>query len=321
MSGLPRWRGWSARCGISARRDIWNRDGTGRAAAKRARVRHCDMDRGRGDELPSWRGHYPPGDVLDEPATMKWGLLAAIVFVCAVALFAALPRSALLGLADAVQYSFDTISVTVLRMVGWADKREEGARGGGAGSGRTVAFDADLSGRARVIDGDTIDVGTVRVRLHGVDAPESAQSCLAAGERWPCGQRATQALVGRIGGRTVDCSERDRDRYGRIVAVCRHGGRDVNAWLAGQGWALAYRRYSWAYVNEESSAESGAQGHMARPVRGALGLASGESACRVPVGGHTRPRTVLRAVAGPRETSATTAVSVSTTCRATGTMR
>ena len=218
------------------------------------------MDRGRGDELPSWRGHYPPGDVLDEPATMKWGLLAAIVFVCAVALFAALPRSALLGLADAVQYSFDTISVTVLRMVGWADKREEGARGGGAGSGRTVAFDADLSGRARVIDGDTIDVGTVRVRLHGVDAPESAQSCLAAGERWPCGQRATQALVGRIGGRTVDCSERDRDRYGRIVAVCRHGGRDVNAWLAGQGWALAYRRYSWAYVNEESSAKAARRG-------------------------------------------------------------
>ena len=127
-------------------------------------------------------------------------------------------------------------------MAGWADEQVEGARGG-AGSGKTMAFDTDLSGRARVIDGDTIEVGTVRVRLHGVDAPESKQSCLAGGERWPCGQRATRALAGQIGGRTVACSERDPDRYGRIVAICRHGGRDVNAWLVDQGWALAYRRY------------------------------------------------------------------------------
>ena len=190
---------------------------------------------------------------------MKWVLLAAIVFVCAVALFAVLPRPALLGVADAMQHSFDTISVAVRRMAGRADKRVEGVRDG-AGSGQTAASDAGLSGRARVIDGDTIEVGTVRVRLHGVDAPESAQSCLAGGERWPCGQRATRALAGQIGGRTVACSERDRDRYGRIVAVCRHGGRDVNAWLVDQGWALAYRRYSRSYVNEESSARAARRG-------------------------------------------------------------
>ena len=190
---------------------------------------------------------------------MKWGLLAALVFVCAVALFTALPRSALLGVADAAQHSFDTISVAVRRMAGWADERVEGARGG-AGSGRAAAFDAGLSGRARVIDGDTIEIGAVRVRLYGVDAPESAQSCLAGGERWSCGQRATRALAGQIGGRTVACSERDRDRYGRTVAVCRQGGRDVNAWLIGQGWALAYRRYSLAYVNEESSARAARRG-------------------------------------------------------------
>ena len=44
------------------------------------------------------------------------------------------------------------------------------------------------------------------------------------------------------------------------MAICWHGGRDVNAWLVGQGWALAYRRYSRAYVDEESSARMARRG-------------------------------------------------------------
>ena len=129
-----------------------------------------------------------------------------------------------------------------------------------AGNGAAATFAADLSGWARVIDGDTIEVGGARVRLHGVDAPESGQSCLANGQRWPCGQRATRALDRHIGGRSVACEERDRDRYGRVVAVCRHAGRDVNAWLVAQGWALAYRRYSGAYVDGEEAARAARRG-------------------------------------------------------------
>ena len=63
-------------------------------------------------------------------------------------------------------------------------------------------------------------------------------------------------LERRIAGRTVVCEERDRDRYKRIVAVCRAGGEDLNAWMVSQGWALAYGRYSRAYVNEEASAKA-----------------------------------------------------------------
>ena len=101
-----------------------------------------------------------------------------------------------------------------------------------AESRRRETIQSDLAGRARVIDGDTIEVGSARVRLFGVDAPESAQSCVAASRPWPCGRQATLALAGRIDNRSVACEERDRDRYGRIVAVCRQGGQDVNAWLA-----------------------------------------------------------------------------------------
>ena len=109
-----------------------------------------------------------------------------------------------------------------------------------------------FTGPARVIDGDTLDVGGVRIRLYGIDAPESKQSCQAGGKRWSCGREATRALAGRIGGRSVSCQERDRDRYGRIVAVCSASGTDLNAWMAVEGWAFAYRRYSNAYVAEES---------------------------------------------------------------------
>lgn len=117
-----------------------------------------------------------------------------------------------------------------------------------------------LSGPAQVIDGDTLDVGGVRVRLHGIDAPESAQTCLAGGERWRCGQRATRALRNRIDSRTVACEERDRGHYGRMVAVCRLGGSDLNAWMVSEGWALAYRRFSREYEAEEASAKAARRG-------------------------------------------------------------
>ena len=126
---------------------------------------------------------------------------------------------------------------------------------GGSEGGRGA-----LTGSTRIIDGDTLDVRGTRVRLHGIDAPESAQHCRAAERLWPCGQDATPALAGHIGAGTVACEERDRDRYGRVVAVCRVGGGDINAWMVAQGWALAYRRYSTDYAAEERAARAAKRG-------------------------------------------------------------
>ena len=119
---------------------------------------------------------------------------------------------------------------------------------------------ADVSGPARVVDGDSLVVSGQRIRLQGIDAPEAKQSCVAADRRWQCGLSATRALKERIGGRSVSCAEEDRDRYGRIVAVCYVGGADLNAWMVAQGLALAYRRYSHAYVDEEDSAKAAKRG-------------------------------------------------------------
>ena len=117
-----------------------------------------------------------------------------------------------------------------------------------------------ISGSPTVFDGDTLKIGAHWIRLHGIDAPEGAQICRADGARWRCGERAAHALAKRIGGRPVACEERDRDRYGRIVALCRAGGEDLNAWMVERGWALAYRRFSRAYVDEERTARAARRG-------------------------------------------------------------
>ena len=74
---------------------------------------------------------------------------------------------------------------------------------------------------ARVVDGDGLKIGRVAIRLHGIDAPEAAQSCPAAsGGTWPCGEDATVLLEALAGGEEVVCTARDRDGYGRVVR-CR----------------------------------------------------------------------------------------------------
>ena len=112
-----------------------------------------------------------------------------------------------------------------------------------------------VEGPARIIDGDTIDIGGQRIRLNGIDAPESRQTCIADGVTWPCGQHATTALTEFIGGAPVSCQEQGTDRYGRMIGKCSVQGEGIEAWMVESGWALAYRRYSLEYVDEEEEAQ------------------------------------------------------------------
>ena len=84
-----------------------------------------------------------------------------------------------------------------------------------------------MTGQASVTDGDTIEVHGQRIRLHGIDAPQSGQHCYIGGKRWRCGKDAVNVLADLIDRRPVTCQERDRDRYGRVVAVCRVAGEDL----------------------------------------------------------------------------------------------
>ena len=121
----------------------------------------------------------------------------------------------------------------------------------------TVARAEPIAGQATVIDGDTIEIHGERIRLNGVDAPESRQLCdRADGRSYRCGKDAAFALADHIGRATVTCERRGVDRYKRTIATCQVRGDDIGAWLVRTGHALAFRRYSTDYVSEEAAAHA-----------------------------------------------------------------
>jgi endonuclease YncB( thermonuclease family) len=117
-----------------------------------------------------------------------------------------------------------------------------------------------ITGRPSIVDGDSFEIGTVGVRLFGVDAPEGRQSCTRGGREWSCGDAAARELRRIVGSRDVTCERRDVDTYGRIVATCRVGTTDLGAAIVRAGFAVAYRRFSDAYLDEEREARSARRG-------------------------------------------------------------
>lgn len=80
------------------------------------------------------------------------------------------------------------------------------------------------------------------------------------GQPWQCGQTAANMLADKIGNQTVTCTTKDKDRYGRIVAVCFAGGVDLNGWIVSEGMAVAYRKYSQDYIGQEATAKKANKG-------------------------------------------------------------
>ena len=106
-----------------------------------------------------------------------------------------------------------------------------------------------LVGQASVIDGDTLEIHGDRVRLWGIDAPESDQLCRnEESDLYQCGRTAATALAGLFYTirRPVTCFPTGHDQYGRTVAVCSLGtpGPDIGQWLVANGYALDWPRYS-----------------------------------------------------------------------------
>lgn len=129
-----------------------------------------------------------------------------------------------------------------------------------AAGGAGLAVADDLIGPAETIDGDTIVMNGEHIRLYGIDAPEKTQTCLANGLPWACGRGSRLFLLAATEGREVRCIGSKRDRYGRLIAKCFVDGRDINAEMVREGWAIAYRRYAKDYVDEEAEAQSARRG-------------------------------------------------------------
>ena len=119
-----------------------------------------------------------------------------------------------------------------------------------------------LTGAVRLADGDSLELGTERIRIEGIDAPELHQNCGASGAEWPCGRRAKEALQKIVDTGEVKCRPVDRDRYGRDVSICEVGGRDLGRAMVEQGFAVAF---GTAYLTEERAARTAKRGIWAGP--------------------------------------------------------
>ena len=119
----------------------------------------------------------------------------------------------------------------------------------------------DFKGRVVVTDGDTLKAKKIKIRLHGIDAPESKQKCIANNQKlYPCGYQSTLFLKSIIKNNTVFCKGKQKDKYGRLIAVCYSGKVNLNSKMVEEGWAIAYRYYSNDYVFEEGLAKKNKKG-------------------------------------------------------------
>jgi endonuclease YncB( thermonuclease family) len=128
-----------------------------------------------------------------------------------------------------------------------------------------VAPAGDLTGQASVIDGDTLEIHGMRIRLWGVDAPESSQLCRGGDSlQYQCGAKAANDLDAFIARRSVNCLPASLDQYGRTVATCSVGGTDLGDWLVRNGLALDWPQYSKRkYLDAQREAEHAGRGMWA----------------------------------------------------------
>lgn len=121
------------------------------------------------------------------------------------------------------------------------------------------ATDQLIVGKASVIDGNTFDIGSRRVRLFGVDAPEAGQVCDYKGVKWLCGSKAALDLAEWMGEATILCRRRGKS-FDRTVASCVKGTVDVAKWSVSQGLSVADTCSSRAYVADQERARSAGTG-------------------------------------------------------------
>ena len=99
----------------------------------------------------------------------------------------------------------------------------------------SIVVSDEVSGSATIVDGDTLRIGSTTIRQYGMDAPETRQTCERAGNSWPCGEESSRKLWLLAGGQLVLCFEIDRDRYGRVVPICRAGDIELGAAIVMSG--------------------------------------------------------------------------------------
>jgi endonuclease YncB( thermonuclease family) len=119
----------------------------------------------------------------------------------------------------------------------------------------------ELVGVPRIVDGDTVVINGTKIRLQGIDAPETEQFCLDDKSHVAtCGKGVRDRLIEKSAGRAWTCRVSGRDRFSRSLANCYVGDEDIQRWMVRSGFALAYRQYSHDYDADEDVAREARAG-------------------------------------------------------------
>ena len=150
----------------------------------------------------------------------------------------------------------------------------------------------EIYGEAKIIDGDTIHIKSIKIRLEGIDAPEIKQKCkkkylkisttpvmkkiinpaivgINFDKDYSCGIVSKKQLAKKINNVKISCISSTKDKYKRYLATCYKKNINLNKWMVRNGHAVAYKRYSKQYVNDENYAKKNKlgiwQGQFIRP--------------------------------------------------------
>ena len=159
---------------------------------------------------------------------------------------------------------------------------------------------AAIVGAARVVDGDTVRIGSVRIRIQGIDAPEMGDSCRRPdGSVWDCGVWSTEVARARFGGRRLVCHDLGERSHDRVVARCMDGTEDFAEVMLQKGAARACARFarqhehSQGYMALEAAAKAAGRGIFDGVAPPRAGFCEERSAQRA-----ERATPVVRAAAG-----------------------
>ena len=124
---------------------------------------------------------------------------------------------------------------------------------------QSFAEEKFIQGTAKVIDGDSIKIQGINIRLIGIDAPEKKQLCFKGDKAFNCGLASKTHLEKLIKQErnNVICSFKSSDKYGRILGNCLTSQSlwNLNSLMVLQGWAVAYTRYTDQFLNEQEIAK------------------------------------------------------------------
>ena len=123
----------------------------------------------------------------------------------------------------------------------------------------------EITGFAKIIDGDTFKLSIKKIRLLGSDGREHILSCknpyltirsFSFTKSYLCGQVSTNKLTKKINNQIIKCKIKDVDRYNRLIGECYKRNQNLNSWLVSNGYAVAYRKYSKKYISDEMNAKN-----------------------------------------------------------------